>query len=928
MRVREFKCSIRFGSVGIVCFFAVPLWSVPAEWFGYQTDGSQSSGSTTLATGASSEPPGSQSGDLLVTANATTSLTSPTGQPTYQGYCYFIGAPGTSGSSWIRVELLSPLSSSLAGEISNSPFMALGDADPTTNVVLGGSEFTSLITAQASAWPLSFITQIPTVSDRGSPGTPIRLGFVLADATGQQPPAGTAWPMVNTGSIENALLWTQASPIAVSFPEGITALLGSFVDRNAPADQQVTCFKSLFIPTGTTGGEFYLYPAGQSFSSSFTFGSTGDAWAIFNGDTSVLSGAVLNVGSTTNAGIFEFLGDLSVAAGAAVENFTPSPDVYNTTIVLGSSNTFSGPGTMSLGTVMAQSANWLIQQGTITANLGGPTFGFSDQLPAVTFYPLSVTTVAEDALLSTPANMVLREDATLRGLGTVTASTGFTAEGRIRPGAYSQLGTLSMLGTPLTMQSTGEILTRVTPLSHSRLTLDTAPTLGGTLRILTSHAPGFYREGERFIVLSAPSFSGNFQSVETPGSGPLTAFLEIHLEVDPTTYTMVVGRYQDYADTCCTPNECAVACSLDCARLSPETSPALKEALASVIDQFTLGQVDCGCIWAPLSGEEFVGVQVAGVQIGDILQRSLQWEIWRGQDAWALSPVQSTTRSWIDAQAGQQKWWGEAPYVSYVHHERGVLVGVDTTYHPRWLLGGAFHTFSSGNAWEELTGTSHHRDIGGSLYAGWSRPDRYWIEGWTWYGTASLSGGGITGSLDRTPLCLPEPLSTVADFSGYLLAGRAEAGARIHQFSSLIQPYLALTGTQWHRGSFCESTCGPDLGLRGCEASQGLLSIVPGLRVAGIGTTLLGSQISPEMMVEVSQRIAGNSAEVFLNFEGSPCECGYRVHGQNTPATTYRVGLGLQLLYHQSLNLQLWATQEGGRGFSGQSLNLEAGFQF
>lgn len=760
----------------------------------------------------------------------------------------------------------------------------------------------------------------------------MRLGVVLTTVGGSSPTSNTAW--VNNGSPAASGIWSSNTPFSAgSLTTGRSPFLAGFALPSTPSSEAAFQYQSVFIPTE---GEFYQYSS-QSISTALTPGdANGDPWVIFDGSTTVTGTGSLSISQAGFgygwAGIFEFLGDLTVQTGGSVSAFCSDANAYNTTIINGPSNVFTGPGTMELGQIMVESADWQLVNAVVQANQGGPSkYGAGNNpWPAVLFYPDTKTTLDANSQLTSPDNMELRTRATLAGLGKISASTGFASNGRIQPGTASQLGTLTFrLGTVLTCYPESEVYTVVTPSVNSQLKLESTPTLDGALTVVCVHAPG-YKAGQVFTVVEARSFTKAFATVSTPGS-VVSAFLRLDYQQTSTQKNMVVERYATYRSTACTENEKLVAGALDMAWATSCVSNDLADGLASTIDSLPLSAFSCGCVWEQVSGVEVIGLLQSGIANASQLTRSVQWELWRAQDGWALSSQGSAGRVWGDGSYGQARWTSGDDSL-HLHSRGGYgILGGEAQIGQDGVVGVTAHYSPSHQSWESLDSTSKLWLAGGGLYAGWTQPDQWWIEGGAWYATASAQFDYLKARLERTPLVAGPLFDNTCSSclkgstSGMTTTARLESGYRWNT-ALLMQPYVALQGTWVHLNAFCEQGAPADLPLRTWSNSAHESFLSPGFRLSTVWTSPKGNLVAPELVVEINQALGGRRDHAWVGFEGSP----YLVslEGADLPRTLLFLSGGLQTVWGRHLSGQLRVNLQKGAGFTASGVDLQIAVTF
>jgi hypothetical protein len=912
--------------VGVVCL----LWSSSSSsgwaqsWFGspYTSVGSVT---TVAAPGATT---GSNAVNLQVTANNTagppTSPNAPTppGTQTQQGWAKVSLNP----SAWVRVEGLIPLASFSSGLPNNGPNLIVDDGTPPSGYLFLGSSFSTSMTTQAeTSWPLS-LSRANAFDARTAPNTPMRLGLVSSAAGGLPPSSNQA--LVSNGEPASSGSWSSAAFSS----DPITAFGDLYLAGFAlsSTSDNIFPYTSFFV-----GGDFYQV-SNQSYTTPTTFGGTiGDPWVLFSGTTVVTGSGSLDIAPDgLRNGVFEFLGDLTVQAGGSVQ--TASIDtietLVSTTIVHGPSNVFTGPGTMDLGQILVESANWQLVNATVEAMQGGPSLNGSplSPWPAVLFYPNTLTTLDAASLLTSPDNMELRTRATLAGLGKVFAGSGFASNGRIQPGQGSQLGTLTFLaGTTLSCDPDSEVFTVVSPSANSQLKLESPPNLGGTLTVSCVHAPG-YKAGQVFTVVTAPSFTGNFATVFTPGS-VVSAFLRLNYEQTPTQKNMVVSRYAPYISTACTENEKLVAGALDMAWATGCVSNDLIEGLSLTLDSLPLSAFSCGCVWEQVSGLEVLGLLQSGIANASQLTRSVQWELWRAQDGWALSSQGSNGRLWADGSYGQARWTGGEQSL-HLHSRGGYgILGGEAQIGQDGVVGVTAHYSPSHQRWDSLESASKLWLAGGGLYAGWTQPDQWWIDGGSWYATASAQFDYLKARLERTPLVAGPLFDNTCtsclkgSTSGMTTTARLESGYRWNT-ALLMQPYVALQGTWVHLNAFAEEGQSVDLPLRTWSNSAHESFLSPGFRVSSVWTSPNGHLVTPELVVEVNQALGGRRDHAWVGFEGSP----YLVNlqGAELPRTLLFLSGGLQLVWGRHLSGQLRVNWQKGAGFAANGVDLQLAVTF
>ncbi len=942
--------------VGVAfCFGASSATAVPADWFGYPTDIPGSAGTIVTTTPAAATS-GSASLDLLVTADAATGgvVTSPTGATITQGYW---AIPSTQTTpSWVRAEFVCP--TGLATD--NSPYALITDL---SNYILGGSEFTSNLSYGLQNGTSTPTGNLPATAiagtSRGVPGTPIRVGLVLSGSSDLPP---NPQMLYNVGPIASATAWSSEDISGSSIVNPATViLLGNYALATASGSDLDTQFQNVFIPLSTTG-YVYQYDSGNPApTTTTTFGAIFDEpWVIFGADVVLDDFEFYDVASGLPNGVFEFLGDVTVPANSTIINATVGPPtVYNTTFVLGPSNTFTGPGFMDLGQIMAQSANWRLVNATVRASLGGPTnAGTGSPIASLIFFPGSSTTIGANSQLISSDNMELWQDATLRGLGTLSAGTGLTTAGTIIPGDGATLGTLTFSGTDLVCDPTSLIITRVRPGENSRLTVDGTVTRDGTLRIIAEPGgvptiygqanccdyqtfinpdfAGFYLEGDRYVVLSGDSFLQPDFNLELIGFGPTTAFLQLNLEEEPTPetvteYVVTVSRYRDYLATACLPNDRKVAAALDLARTSGCQSLDLATGLAVAIDPLPDSAFACPCVWDQISGQEILGVLQSAVQTSDQLSRAMQWQIWRAQDPVLLSSGSQAARVWGDASYRTSSWTSGIESL-HVDSQGGFgLVGLDAFTEDSFLLGISGHYSHAQQSWASYNTKSSFWLAGAGVYAGLSSPLDWWLDGGSLYATLTTQVDLLQGKMDRTAL-LNGPLfdgncarCITSNPEGITCSGRAEVGYRWNA-PLLWQPYVAMQGSWVRLQSFCETAFPVQLPLRTLDNTAHELYVCPGVRVSGVLESPSQVITIPELVLEVNQRIGGNLNHAWVGFQGSP----YFVdlEGAPLPRTAIFVSGGLQLLWNRHVSAQIRANLQRAEHFSSSGVDAQISLTF
>ncbi len=929
--MRAYWVCLRIGALCVAVIVSTSrAWSSPQGWYGYGRGAWSSTSDTKTPDDA---PQGTAFENLQLVADAAPGPTY-NGSTTLESYW----APNTAGSIWLRVQIQSPTSSPYSGGLNNAPIaILLGTGSPGTGWLGVGAEFSSDITFDGNStnpWPPAAFSPTATSDRRPFPGAPMRLGMVLDSSD------STVWSNVGTPP---AAAWSS-QPTSIGWtPVSSTPLFGMYaVD---PSANRELFFQSAFVPSGTTGGVFYNYQSSPPPAASTTFGSavTGDPWVLFS-DLALPSGVTYDVGSGTTYGVFDFMGNVTVPATSALWNSDQALANPNTSFVLGTANTFQGAGRIVLGQLNVQSSNFRIQNAKVEALQGGPTIvapnppAPAKPIAAIILWPQSRTTVGAGSELTTADNLEIWARATLAGLGTVTASGGALSCGTIAPGDGQTLGTLTLNG-PLTLtRAYGFSLQQsvidvpVNPTAHARLTLTSTPTLGGQLLIPVSRSPGFFQEGERLTVLSAPSFSGAFSSIQTPGAGPISAFLSINLEITPTTYDMVVSRIRSYLDTACTENQRRVAGALDLSRTTGCQSPALAVGLAQTIDQLSLASFDCSCVWDRVSGLEILGMLQSGLTSASQLSRATQWEVWRAQDGWTMRPQElASVRAWADGSYGQSTWSGGSA-VEHLQTQGGYgIVGIEGSSSDGWVGGATAHYSPGRQNWDGLGSVGHLWLAGGGLYAAWSSPSQWWIDGSTWYATGSAQIDAVGGSLERVPLFETEPFGGSCSRclrgspSGWGAAFRLEGGYRWHA-PVLLQPYLALQGNWVRINAFCEEGAPEDLPLRYRDNSSSLTWVSPGFRLSQFWESPNGHLVAPELVVELNQAIGSRTERAWTGFEGSPFFA--ELESPPLPRTTVFLSGGLQLVWNRSLSGQLRANLQKGASFEASGVDVQVAVTF
>ena len=838
----------------------------------------------------------------------------------YWGMAQFSAA---GGAGWIRAGMLVPPAEPYPSPqppqrtLNTYPQLQAGDINQNFQII--GSQFIETATmCQGVLAPVTWTESNstgPTSIALPSSGQPFRVGVNLT-STG---PSEIMEGWVCAGPASTATTWSQlAQPGWTSTNwNGIDGFfLGGASTSQFSTGTPPFVFTSLFF---ATVGATLIYNSSAVTLNAVQNDANND-WLLYNGGLTVQNGGLLNL--TGVDGLLEVFNNLTVQNGGSIQNL-------GNAVFSGPNVLISNSGTMNTGETYIESANCRLTKGTLQVS---PTNASADHIYGLFLEGGSVTTIGSGTEILVNPNaqpsggqVLIKPKATLAGLGTLTATVGIASEGLIAPGDGFRLGTLTFNNSPLTLTSNSEIYAQTFPDSNDQLNVTSSVVRSGKFVANMLKTPGeVYIEGDRYVLFNANSVSGGWGALYIASGAILSPFLSARLIDANTQVILEIFRSRSYASTAHCPLQLNVACNLDAARVSDCTCPQLLNALYTTVDYFTEQQLDCGCVWDLLSGAEYADQMLSGAEIGYGLNRVLQSEIWRAQDAWVLPASHRANRGWVSGFMWQQHYWDSLDAVFPMHnHERGVLIGADFTVGPKWVVGAAFHAAGANSSWAGLSGVSSIQDYGGSAYAGWSRPDRYVLRGWTWYTTASASAGYTSSSMHRTPLC---DMCTDSTANGLLLAGRLEGGARIDCASALVQPYLALQGSYWGRQSFCESVVGPALGLDDHRANEWLSCITPGIRCSTVMNTPTGMRFSPEAIFEINQYLSGRAPEVQLAFEGGPCT--YTAFNSMIPSQTLTFGVGGELMVTPRLLIQLRAQAEVCPGFSSLGGSLEVNYRF
>lgn len=555
---------------------------------------------------------------------------------------------------------------------------------------------------------------------------------------------------------------------------------------------------------------------------------------IVAGGTQILTGANTYTGGTTITGGATLAVNADAALGAATAPLT----LDNGTLFAIANLTSTRPITVSLA------------GGTVNANgyevsLGGP-LTLAGQLTTLGDVQLAGQSVVNGTVTEsggklsvdgdlTATSVVVNNDGTLRGTGTVRAPT--TVDGTLAPG--DSPGTLTFTkAVTLTARATTAIDIDGTGTgkgagNYSRISVDPRATLtlGGKLapklRGIIGSATNLYTPpiGQTFSVISAPGgLLGSYTSLDQPdGRGAGTRFDALY---SPVSLMLVVTPAQ-YANLGAaglpeSSNEAAVGAALDAIR--PAAGTAMSAGRNALFAPLYLlpGPAIAGTLdsLAPtIVADDLLVRRDSWNMVGSAIEAELQARrgarLQDGQQSAPLAtgPVASGT-VWMSG-LGQFVSVDSHGAPGYSSTMGGGAAGIDLPVLP-WLTAGIALGWTSPNAQD---GTSAHL-AGDALQAV--------AYGSLHQGSAFLdvqAGGGFS----ETDYYRPQPLygvRTQGNSSGTAGGASVQAGLHLEDYGWQVEPSLKLGGVSLQQGGFTESTGAPaalSIGAQGLASVQTLL---------------------------------------------------------------------------------------------------------
>jgi outer membrane autotransporter protein len=602
---------------------------------------------------------------------------------------------------------------------------------------------------------------------------------------------------------------------------------------------------------------------------------------------SIINAGMVSVGSDGNRG--NAAGTLTFGGGTLLttNSFTSNRSVTlnaggGTFDTSGNSLTLSGNMTGS-GSLTKTGAGTLILTGTSTYT--GTT-------------TIDAGSLSVNGSITSP--VTVGAAGTLMGSGTITGNT--VNSGTLAPG--NSIGTLTIVGDyTQNAGSTYQVEVNSAGQSDRLVVTGTATINGGTVSVLAES--GNYNMSTLYTILTA---AGGVTGTYTGVTSNL-AFLDPSLSYDANdVYLTLTRNTTNFADVAATPNQYAVASSLD--HTSPYAQGDMSEIMNNLLSlsaqgarsaynrmgglsHISLAEATSFSIHRyvnTLSGR-MAGFNTGGMSLADTGNILLAFNEDTGSDAGnvlvaAISNIKGKDASpwglWARGYGNKGERLGDDISTKYDYHGGGLLIGFDKKMGERLLLGGAAGYSYTKVDLNGLNEEGYVASYQGSLYGAYNI-DPWYVNGLIAYSynrydtTRNIMFGNIT----RTAR---------ADYSGHSLGGYVETGYQIKTEAVNIIPLASVQASSLRRNSFTEKHAGAlDLSADSNRMSSFIGSLGVKLRREH---RIQNGSITPEVRVRWLHEFGDNDYTLNAAFAGYPTSV-FSVRGDRAQRDSAAVGVGL-----------------------------------